>query len=456
MRITIVGAGIAGLFAALVVKSIKPDAVVTIIESEKNFGGLLSGLRHDGVHFDTGVHTFYETGNSHVDTLLFSVVPTGGWNKLSGLTRDLGGIFQDGNLNLGNTYFNFLNLEQYELEALQESFLKNFSSSKDLDYRNAYSYLESRFGSDLVNKGLSQYITKFTGSDPQAISTSVVSILPLSRVNLFAEELHEARVSDSEWNSRISYPNQRRLPESIVPSRSAYYPSNYGTALYIDALVTNLKSLGVVFEKDSKVLSLSQSKLSTADGVDYEFDLCLWATHPIVLTKLMGLFFRADLKKNDAIPMRTAIASYLLKNEPTMGDLYYAYDATPGHLTHRFSSPINFCSKSKVGDLFRFTNEVVYHTELSHIQIREKSTQELLEMGIFKFEDIESCYVSKISNGYPNLNAESSASLQEYLGVTLKNLPSSILPIGIMSEPNLFFQNDVLVNVYNKLQEILV
>jgi hypothetical protein len=169
----------------------------------------------------------------------------------------------------------------------------------------------------------------------------------------------------------------------------------------------------------------------------------------------MGAFFRGDLK-NDVIPMKTAIVSYLLKSEPKMGDLYYAYDTTPGHLSHRFSSPINFCSKSKIGDLFRFTNEVVYHTELSDIQIKERSSRELIEMEIFKIEDIESCYVSKISSGYPNLNIESSAFLQEFLDVSLENLPNSILPIGIMSEPNLFLQNDVILNVYNKLQKTLV
>ena len=455
MRITIVGAGIAGLFAALVVKSLKPDAVLTIIESEKNFGGLLSGLTHDGVDFDTGVHTFYETGNPDVDSLLFSVVPTGGWNKLSGFSRDIGGIFQNGNLNLGNSYLSFLNLEQYELDTLQKSFLKNFSSSKELDYQNAYNYLESRFGSDLVNRGLGQYITKFTGADPRTISASVISILPLSRVNLFTEELHAARVSDKEWNSRISYPDQRSLPRSFVPSSSAYYPSNYGTRLYIDALVTKLKSLGVTFERNSKALSLSNSKLSTVNGVDFEFDLCLWAIHPITLTRLMGKFFQGE-PKSDVIPMKTAIVSYLLKHEPRMGDLYYAYDATPGHLSHRFSSPINFCSKSKVGDFFRFTNEVVYHSELSDIQIKERSSQELVEMGIFKIEDVESCYVSRLSSGYPNLNAESSSFLQEYLKGSLENLPNSILPIGIMSEPNVFFQNDVILNVYNKLQKTLI
>ena len=123
MRIVIPGGGIAGLFAALVVKDLRPDANVVVIDSENKLGGLLSELVHDGVSFDIGVHTFYETGFPEIDSLLFSITPDGGWNTLSGLKRDIGGIFQEGQLNLGNSYLNFLNLPNDQLRVLQESFL---------------------------------------------------------------------------------------------------------------------------------------------------------------------------------------------------------------------------------------------------------------------------------------------------------------------------------------------
>ena len=454
MRITIAGGGIAGLFAALVVKSLKPDSLITIIESETNLGGLLSELTHDGVSFDTGVHTFYETGDPNVDNLLFSVVPIGGWNKLSGLKRDIGGIFQDGNLNLGNSYLNFLNLESDLLDTLQKSYLMNFNSPKQLDFQNAYSALESKFGSELVNSGLSQFVTKFTGADPRTISPLVTSILPLSRVNLFSEEIHRARISDQEWNSRISYPDQRYLPDFLIPARSAYYPSNYGTKLYIDALVSKLDSLGVIIKTGTRIVSLSSSKVATDRGEEITFDLCFWAIHPLVLARILGDTSQV-IPTTNSVPMRTAIVSYLLKREPKMGDLYYAYDSTPGHISHRFSSPINFCSKSKVGNFFRFTNEVVFHRDMTDIEIMEKSSQELEKLGIFEIKDVEACYVNMVPGGYPNLNVEASSNLQEYLKERLKVLPNSVLPVGIMSEPDLFFQNDVLMNVYSKVYKTL-
>ena len=454
MRITIVGGGIAGLFAALVIKSFKPNAIVTIIESEINLGGLLSGLTHEGVTFDTGVHTFYETGQPELDSLLFSVVPTGGWNKLSGFRRDIGGIFQNGNLNIGNSYLNFLNLGSDTLHSLQKSFLSKFESSQQLDFRNAYSALESKFGSELVDSGLSQFITKFTGADPRTISAAVTAILPLSRVNLFGEDIHQARFSDRDWNSRISYPDQRRLPASLAPTKSAYYPSNYGTQLYIDAVVAKLVSLGVVIKAGTKIVGLSNSKIVTDRGDEITFDLCFWATHPLVLTRILGDASRV-IPNTKSVPMKTAIVSYLLKREPKMADLYYAYDSTPGHISHRFSSPINFCAKSKIGNLFRFTNEVVYHEEIIGSQIMAKSSQELVELGIFEIQDVHACYVNLLPNGYPNFNVELSSSTQEYLMERLKVLPKSVLPVGIMSEPDLFLQNDILMNVYNKVEKIL-
>ena len=454
MRITIVGGGIVGLFAALVVKVVEPYAAVIVLESEKNLGGLLSDLRHEGVSFDTGVHTFYETDNPGVDNLLFSVIPTGGWNKLSGLRRDIGGIYQEGNLNLGNSYFSFLNLEADRLDTLQKSFLLKFNSTKEVDFQNAYTFLESKFGTDIVNSGLSQFIEKFTGADPRTISTAVTSILPLSRVNLFDEEFHRARVSDQEWNSRISYPNQRRLPELLVPTRSAYYPTNYGTQLYINALVAKLESLGVILKTGTKVVGLSNSKVLTNKGDEFTFDFCFWAIHPLGLTRLLGEIGQ-EIPKTNLVPMKTAIVSYLLRKEPKMGDLYYSYDSTPGHISHRFSSPFNFCAKSKIGNLFRFTNEVVFHEEMTENQIMAKSSQELVKLGIFEIEDIHACYVNPVSGGYPNLNVGVSAATQKYLMESLEVLPKSVLPVGIMSEPHLFLQSDVLINVYEKVQKVL-
>jgi protoporphyrinogen oxidase len=454
MRIIIPGGGIAGLFAALVVKELTPDSEVLIIESERQLGGLLSEVIHDGINFDKGVHTFYETGSAEIDKLFFSVTPEGGWNVLSGLSRDVGGIFQDGKLNSGNSYLNYMGIEVNELKTLQKSFLENFGLSKQLDYRNAYNFLESKFGSDLVNNGLSQYITKFTGADPRTISASVASILPLSRVNLFSEEIHKAKISDREWNSRISYPDQRRLPESLIPSRSAYYPSNYGTQLYIDALVARLTSLGVVFRTSTKVVGISSSKVMTDNGDEFEFDFCFWATHPINLMRLLGEDYQG-VPKSELVPMNTAIVSYLLTSKPSMNDLYYAYDSTPGHLSHRFSSPINFCQNSKIGNLYRFTNEVVYHDKLSDNQIMNKSSQELFEMGIFNHKDVQACYLSRVSGGYPNLNTEAISSLQTFLQEGLEEIPKTIIAVGIMSEPGLFFQNDVLINVYRKIRKVL-
>jgi protoporphyrinogen oxidase len=270
---------------------------------------------------------------------------------------------------------------------------------------------------------------------------------------LFSEEIHRARFSDADWNSRISYPDQRQLPESLIPTRSAYYPSNYGTQLYVDALVAKLDSLGVTLKTDTKIIGLSNSKVVTDRGNEITFDQCFWAIHPLVLTRILGDTGQVA-PKVDSVPMRTAIVSYLLKSEPKMGDLYYAYDSTPGHISHRFSSPINFCSKSKVGNFFRFTNEVVFHQNMTEKEIMNKSSDELVELGIFEIGDIQACYVSKVPGGYPNLNVEASYALQDYLKESLKVLPNSVVPIGIMSEPELFFQNDVLMNVYNKVRKL--
>ena len=455
MKVCIVGGGIAGLFSALVIKKQSPDVEVTIIEGDSKVGGLLTNLDLNGIPFDTGVHTFYETGSRELDDLFFSIVPKGGWKKLSGLKRDVGGIFQNRKLNVGNSYINFLDLEPNVLKQIQNEFLVHFNEGVEIPEMSAFDHLSNKFGPSIVNQWLNEFIKKFTGYDAKFVSSAACSILPLGRINLFPYDSHVERIDDVKWNSRISFPNQRDLPNNLIPVRSAYYPTNYGTQLYIDAIFSELRSFGVNFYLENKVRGINNSKLYTENGAIVPFDLCLWASHPVGLARVFGNH-PAPQTGLEPVPMNTAVVSYLVKEKPQLEDLYYAYDATPFNISHRFSSPVNFCENSRIGRNYRFTNEVVYHSNMSESKLLQISTRELVSHGVLKESDILVGAASKIIGGYPNLNLESANSMEVFLTSSMEKIPSNVVPIGIMSKKGLFFQNDILLNAFNLIRELKI
>ena len=72
MNYLIIGGGISGLVSAHALLKGNPSAKITIVEKDKNLGGLLAGIEYEdeNLYFDTGTHIFQETGNQELDELL--------------------------------------------------------------------------------------------------------------------------------------------------------------------------------------------------------------------------------------------------------------------------------------------------------------------------------------------------------------------------------------------------
>ena len=97
MNNVIVGSGISGLFAGLLLS--EKGHKVTIIEKEEQVGGLLKSYNYgDFGVFDYGMHNFLETGIEVIDKMIFDLLPIDQWNILEGDKRDVAGIYFNGKM----------------------------------------------------------------------------------------------------------------------------------------------------------------------------------------------------------------------------------------------------------------------------------------------------------------------------------------------------------------------
>lgn len=81
-HIAIVGAGIAGIYSALLCKTIRPDCRVSLIEQSDQLGGLLASKRFGDYEFDFGTHVPRLTGHEDIDNLLFANMDEQHWHRL--------------------------------------------------------------------------------------------------------------------------------------------------------------------------------------------------------------------------------------------------------------------------------------------------------------------------------------------------------------------------------------
>lgn len=450
-KFIVVGSGISGMYAALRIKMANVNYEVTLLETQSKLGGLLSGIDVAGINFDTGVHTFYETGHRDLDEILYSIIPSGGWVDLVGTGRDIGGAFYGGSMHFGNAYLGFQHLNPNQRAMLEKEFLE--LPAPDGNIANiASDYLAKRYGKTMSEEYLNPIVQKFTGRPAHSVHSNVASILPLSRVNLLSHEIDTRVLSGDAYNSRLAFSDQRRMPTELVSTRKAYYPRRYGTQLYIDAFEHKLNDLGVRTIKSVKISDIQLDRLVLNEVDTIEFDEVIWTPNPLSFSR----FTQKKATAPKVLPIqKTAIVSYVVKSEPNMKDLYYAYSHDPRHSTHRFSSPVTFCDDSKVADGFRFTNEIVYHDNLTESEIENISTSELEGMGIFYKSDIKLAHATKIEGGYPDLShdlvLDALRNIDELKNMTSRNIHF----VGMLSKPNLFFQNDILVNT-NQVVESLI
>ncbi|MDC1527532.1 NAD(P)-binding protein [Gammaproteobacteria bacterium] len=456
----VVGAGITGLVAALILSEIQGRRVL-LVERESEPGGLLRCFNYGeyGV-FDYGMHNMYETGIPELDALLFELLPEEQWQVLSGPQRDLAGVIFNEKVQYNTPFPDLRYLSKKQLDSCIADFFNQLESGQSFGDDNAWDVARSRFGAEIASI-IDSALQKQFGMHSSKLSPFASLLTTLSRVVLFSENPFSELIDSIVIRDRLAWPEQRSLPDKWESGRKAYYPRQYGMYRVIDALMARLQGAGVEVLFNSQVSEI-EAKQERVQGIvisskDDERRLTqignlVWSSGMPPLAQLVGV----DLGgyKYDS-PRKTVVVNLLLNQPPQMKDLYYLYCYQPGCYTFRITNFTGYCVGAPRAGGWPVAVELLLDAPLPDEQAILNIT--LAELTRFKViaseEDVIFSAVEILASGFPMPSVNNFSIMADIRNRIADKRLLNLTSLGVLSEENVFFQRDVLAQTWSRLVE---
>jgi protoporphyrinogen oxidase len=459
--IVIVGGGISALLAATLIRRTDTKSPVYVVEQSAELGGLLGKI--DGGpfgRFDYGMHTMTDTGIPELDELFWALLPEDEWHVFSGKLRDISGAFYRGALQVHTHYPDVRSLGQDLYQRCLADFFVTLRRPEAGDATNMREYGRARFGPLIASEVVDPIVSKTYRLPAERIDTLAAKLLPLDRVALFDEVIFKDLMAAPALRARIAYPEQRNLDLEYSSGLGSYYPKDFGIHRVIDAMEDRLVRVGVTVLKQTRVLSVSRGagridsiKLGIGNNVREITDVAhlYWTAGLVPLSRQLGVY--RDALAFDA-PITTAIVNFLFDRPVQMADLYYFYCLDAPHPTYRVTNYSGYCPGAPRAGGFPLCVEMLLGAEAA----TDASSCEALalsELGAFGVleKSAKSLYTSVkvLERGFPLpslTNTESLDAIRNGIrALELRNLTA----LSILSEPGLFFQTDVVQDVFRKV-----
>lgn len=455
----VVGGGIAGLLAALLLAE-RGARKVVVIERESQAGGLLRCFDYGeyGV-FDYGMHNMYETGIAPLDEMLFGLLPKADWQILERGARDLAGVVFNGIVQHNSPFPDLRSLPRERWSACVLDFFQQLENQESQGHDNALEDVSTRLGKAIAEV-IDAALLKQFGKPAQELAPFATRLTTLSRVVMFSEEPFADLMVSSTLRDRLAWPEQRTLPAHWESGRKAYYPRKYGMYRVINALLERLDEAGVEVLTGAQVQSLElgggRVKGLTVDlgGSKRKIPLqeMVWTSGLPAVAQLLGL----DLSGYSFDPPRkTVVVNLLLRQPPQMGDLYYLYCYEPGCHTFRITNFTGYCEGAPRAGGWPVAVELLLDTPLPDAEgMKHLALDELKRFKVIDSEDdVIFSAAEPLATGFPMPSVKNFKALSDMRERIAAVKLSNLTLLGILSEENVFFQRDVLAQTWNKLMQ---
>lgn len=453
----VVGGGIAGMLAALLLAE-RCGQKVVLIEREAQVGGHLRCFDYGEFGlFDHGMHNMYETGIAPLDELLIGLLPKEEWHFLEGDARDLAGAVFNGVVQHHSPFPDLRSLDPEKFDSCILGFFQQLETLESSAHNNAWEDIRDRLGTSIAEI-IDAILKKQFGKTAQELAPLALYLTTLSRVVMFSEKTFSDLMESSLLRDRLAWPEQRTLPVKWESGRKAYYPRKYGIYRVINALLARLRSAGVEILTNTQVQSLEvhdgRVKRLTLDqeGRMHQMTVqkMIWSSGLPAISKLLDL----DLSgyRFDA-PRKTVVVNLLLSQPPQMGDLYYLYCYEPGCHTFRVTNFTGYCEDAPRGGGWPVSVELLMDATLPSLDdMKHLAIKELKQFKVISSNnDVIFSAVEPLATGFPMpsvINFKALSDMRARIhGLELSNLTL----LGILSDENIFFQRDVLVQTWNKI-----
>ena len=470
----IVGSGSAALAATLFLIDRGLGKSTVLIEPSDKFGGLLGKFDYEkfGI-FDMGPHNIAETGDQQIDDLIFSALPGGEWNILSGERRDLAGLGFKNSIQAGSPYLNLASEAVGPQSGMLESFLIHLDSEDTNSIDNvltmtAQDYLTKRFGSVAARPYLDSIQSTY-GKAASQLSQLACNFKPMDRVAIGDENTTRPYYSDPKKRSVIAWPEQRTLPLEYSSGLKSLYPRDFGMYRYVNAVLKRLEEAGgqIIGGHSITRLDSSGGKIdflhlrNTGTRAESQISVrsILWTLSQFQLGQLLSLD-APPLTKNESL--ETWICNFIVRDEPTkLGDLYYLFSYDQNIHSHRITNFSAYCPEAITPIGYPIASEILIPRDGDSGSSVERdgplnlAKRDLEVLGIGAGEDIVFARAEKLGRGFPMPTLDA----QEY-AVAYRNELTALATFnlrwtGIQPEKAIFFQPAVTQDSIRCIEELI-
>jgi phytoene dehydrogenase-like protein len=460
--LVVIGGGIAGLTAALLLRLKRPDSPVMVVEQAAEFGGLLGRFDY-GEHgsFDRGMHWYTETRVDEVDRLILELLPDG-WNVLEGTKRDLSGLFFRGRLQQNSQYPDLRHLEPARYRACLADFFANLCQGAPSAGDSVLDYARARFGPLVAEQAIAPIAEKVHGTPAGELDVIARTLPLLDRIILFDEAPFEDLMGSPMLRERIAFPEQRRLPLKFSSGRRSYYPRQPGISRVIDALCDRLREAGVELLAGARVVGIER-RAGRVAGVALNLAggqrtiasprQVLWSAGVFPLCAALGLPLHGDRRRR-----QTVIVSMLLKAPPRMGDLYCFFCGDAPHATYRVTNLASFCPEAARPGAHPISVELLLDPPApgETPDYAAQAVGEITAFGLIEdSSEVVFARAETLAGGFPCVTRLNMQGVEQMWAALDEERMANLTRIGILAEPGLFFQHDILVDMHRKVEQLV-
>jgi len=436
---TIVGAGVSGLTAALVIKDSQPDAKVTIIDAAPVPGGLLKSVefhkRDVPLFFDYGTHIPQLMADDAMNQLVFPEDVTGKWHRLDRL--EVGNFFNQ-QLNLNSQFVNVSTEHPKFCQILQE--LLETLPMEDWEDKSLEDFLIHRYGQTLTDEVFQPLILKMTGAALCDLTPQTPQFYGLGRVAIGSQLLSENLKKIPQLDQALAYTED----QPNLRAATWVYPGEKGVGEWIAFMVDKCQKAGVEFLFNHKIQSIKQC--------ENEYQLSLSSQDVIHSSKLiwtLPFYVGFEGAQNTRFDSRSIAIYHFTCESPALVKQHYIYCQDAAMESYRITLYDNLYPKPKDGP-YKVTVEVICDEQAPNEALIRA---ELQQMGIFADkEKLEHIGTTSIPYGFPvPLLARQAHQLEIYDKVKKEN--PGVIFAG-RGHQGVFFTVDVLNHVYQTLKAI--
>ena len=281
----IVGGGIAGLFAGLLLAR-EGSHDIHLIERDARVGGLFRSTRYPGgPTYDMGIHYAIETGTAEVDSVLFDELVEDEWH-----------IFSD-SLPEAHVFGGRLNIESGCIDAralpddLYTRGLVELLDCRDAptDVRTLAEELETEYGPTFTEHIFRPVMRKLTGCELEALAPGAQHRFHIPRLIALSSDAAKRLKRLPEFDRRIAYTR-------ISDGRSAirkFYPRHGGIGGWPERMANRLVAAGTRISTGVRVDGVTTdggraTSVVLSNGEILSCDLLIWTVPLVFLARALG------------------------------------------------------------------------------------------------------------------------------------------------------------------------